>query len=102
MELAVKSITNPMLVRSIHHNYRVLRLIEDLLEVFAPSRVPFVATELAAVNDILAAASGVLIEVTRLLKREIESHMAAQSSHLGWKVVRELDKGELAWRNRTL
>ena len=53
------------------------------------------ATDLVAVNDIIAAASGVLLEVTRLLKREMELHSVAQTSHLGWKTVGELDKGEL-------
>ena len=69
-----------------------MHLIEVLLEVFAPNGIALVATDLVVVNDILAAASGVPVEVTRLLRREMESHMVAQSSHLGWKVVKELDK----------
>ena len=96
VEAAVKSISNPMSVRSIRHNFRVLHLIEDLIAVFSPEGIPLVATDLVAVNDIIAAASGVLLEVTRLLKREMELHSVAQTSHLGWKTVGELDKGELA------
>ena len=37
-----------------------------------------------------------VMEVSRLLRREMESHKVAQSSHLGWQVLCELDKQELA------
>ena len=40
--------------------------------------------------------SGEQEKVTRLLKREMEQHSVPQTIHLGWKVVGELYKGELA------
>ena len=40
--------------------------------------------------------SGEQEKVTRLLKREMELHSVPQTIHLGWKVVGELYKGELA------
>ena len=59
--------------------------------MFTPIGIALVATDLVVVNDFLAATSGVLVEVTRFLRREMYSHMVAQSS-LSWKVVKELFK----------
>ena len=42
--------------------------------------IALVATDLVVVNDFLAATSGVLVEVTRFLRREMYSHMVVQSS----------------------
>ena len=92
---AVRGLTNPMSVRALHHNYKILHLVEDLLSVFSPNGVSLVITDVAVASDIISAASAVLIEISRLLRRENESHKVAQSSHLGWKVVQELDRKEL-------
>ena len=59
-----------MSVCSIRHNFRVLHLIEDLLAIFCPEGVPLVATDLVAINDIIVAASGVLIEENTLQGEE--------------------------------
>ena len=53
--------------------------------MFTPIGIALVATDLVVVNDFLAATSGVLVEVTRFLRREMYSHMS-------WKVVKELYK----------
>ena len=71
VEEAVRGLTNTMSVRSLEHNYKFFHMVEDLLEVFAPNGVSMVATDLAAVSDILAAASFVFFEITRLSRREM-------------------------------
>ena len=92
VEAAVRGVTNPMSIRNIRLNYRVLHLIDDLLEVFCPDGAQYVATNLTDVNDLIQAATTVLFEISRILKTENEKHVVAQSSHLGWRVVKELDK----------
>ena len=93
---AVRGLTNPMSVRALHHNFKILHLVEDLLSVFNPNGVPLAITDVAVASDIISAATTVLVEVSRLLRRENESHQVAHSSHLGWKVVQEIERKELA------
>ena len=93
---AVRGLTNPMSVRALQHNYKVLHHVEDLLEVFRPKGQDLVITDVAVASDIISAATSVLIEVSKLLRKETESHKVAHTSHLGWKVIQELERKELA------
>ena len=95
VDAAVRFLTNPMSVRVVRHNYRLLFLIEDLLLVFNPEDAPLVSTDLPTVNDLIAAATGVFKELVRLIKRESEMHTVVQKSHIGWKVASVLDEEEL-------
>ena len=96
VDTAVRFLNNPMSVRIVRHNYRLLFHIEDLLSVFNPGDTPLVSTDLDTINDLISAATGVLKEVVRLIKRESEMHTVVQKSHIGWKVASVLDEDELA------
>ena len=96
VDTAVRFLTNPMSVRVVRHNYRLLFHVEDLLTVFNPGNTPLVSKDLDTINDLISAATGVLKEVVRLIKRESEIHTVVQESHLRWKVASVLDEDELA------
>ena len=64
---AVRNLTNPMSVRALEHNYKVLHHVEDLLEVFRPKGNPLVITDVAVAADIMSAATSVLLEISKLL-----------------------------------
>ena len=93
---AVRGLTNPMSVRALHHNYKILHHVEDLLEVFRPNGHNLIITDVAVASDLITAATSVLVEVSKLLRKETESHKVAHTSHLGWKVIQELERKELA------
>ena len=93
---AVRGLTNPMSVRALEHNYKVLHHVEDLLEVFRPKGKSLIITDVAVAADIISAATSVLLEISKLLRKETQSHKVAQTSHLGWKVIQELERKELA------
>ena len=57
----VAKLNNPMSIRSVKLNYKVLHLVEDLLTVFKPDDRP-----LAAVK--------ILVEIVRILQRDTEVH----------------------------
>ena len=57
MEEAVRGLTNTMSVRSLKHNYKFFHMVEDLLDVLAPTGVFMVSTDLDVVSNFLAAAS---------------------------------------------
>ena len=94
VETAVRILKNPMSVRLVRHNHRIMFHLEDLLHIFDPDG-PLVSTDLVLINDLVAAAISMFKEILRILKRENEMHMVVQESHLGWKVAQELDKEEL-------
>ena len=96
VDTAVRLLTNPMSVRVVRHNYRLLFHVEDLLTVFNPGNTPLVSNDLDTINDLISAATGDLKEVVRLIKSESEMHTVFQESHIGWKVASVLDEDELA------
>ena len=95
VDTAVRLLTNPMSVRVVRYNYHLRFHIEDLLTVFNPDDSPLVSDDLDTVNDLVSAATSVLKEVVRLIKRETEMHTVAMKSHIGWRVATVLDQDEL-------
>ena len=47
VEEAVRGLTNHMSVRALRHNYKILHMVEDMSEVFAPNGVSMIPTDLA-------------------------------------------------------
>ena len=64
----VSKLSNPMSVRAVKLNFRVLHLLEDILSVLKPEGVVLVPTDLVKVGAMIVV---LLEEVTRLLLREL-------------------------------
>ena len=63
----VGKLSNPMSVRAIRLNFRILFMVEDMLAVFKPDEAALVPTNLDTMKDLSAAAVIVLEEIVRLL-----------------------------------
>ena len=87
----VAKLANPMSIRAVKLNYRLLFMVEDLLSVFKPDGLALVPTNLDNMKDLATAAVLVLEEIVRLLKRDSEVHQVAKDSHLGWNLLPFLD-----------
>ena len=79
----VAKLANPMSIRAVKLNYKLLFMVEDLLSVFKPDGLALVPTNLDNMKDLSTAAVLVLEEIVRLLKRDSEVHQVAKDSHLG-------------------
>ena len=67
----VSRLTNPMSVRAVTLNFRVLHILEDIMSFFKPNGVVYVPTDLVQVGAVILAQVVLLEEVTRLLLRDI-------------------------------
>ena len=97
MDEGVSKLSNPMSVRAVKLNFRVLHLLEDILSVLKPEGVVLVPTDLVKVGAMIVV---LLEEVTRLLLRDCEVHQVAKDSHLGWSLLPFLDEEETAYKER--
>ena len=96
----VSRLTNPMSVRAVTLNFRVLHILEDIMSVLKPNGVVYVPTDLVQVGAVILAQTVLLEEVTRLLLRDCEVHQVAKDSHLGWSLLPFLDEEETAYEER--
>ena len=72
-----------MSVREVKLNFCIHFMVEDILAVFKPEGSALVPTVLVTMGTMVAAASVILEEVTRLLQRNSEVHQVAKGSHQG-------------------
>ena len=100
MDEVVSRLSNPMFVRAVKLNFRILHLIEDIMSVLKPDGVVYVPTDLVQVGAVIVAQVVLLEEVTRLLLRDCEVHQVAKDSHLGWSLLPLLGEEETAYEER--
>ena len=74
IEEAVGKLNNPMSIRSVKLNFKVLHLVQDLLSVFKPDSQPLVPVNLADMGEVAAADVLIMEEITRILLRDNEVH----------------------------
>ena len=91
----VAKLNNPMSIRSVKQNYKVLYLLQDLLTVFKPDGHLLVPGSLEDMSDLAVAAVQILEENVRILLRDNEVHQVAKESHLGWNIITFLNEEEV-------
>ena len=64
----IGKLSNPMSVRAVRLNFRILFMVEDMLSVFKPDGAALLPADLDTMKDISAAAVIVLEEIVRLLQ----------------------------------
>ena len=77
MDETVGKLSNPMSVRAVKLNFRILFMVKDFLSVFKPDGAVLVPTDLDTMQNITTAAVIVLEEIVRLLQRDSEVHLVA-------------------------
>ena len=80
----VAKLANPMSIRAVKLNYKILFMVEDLLSVFKLDGLALVPSNLDDMKDLAAAAVLILEEIVRLLQRDSEVQQVVKDSHLGW------------------
>ena len=96
----VSKLSNPMSVRAVKLDFRILFMVENILSVFKPEGAALVPTCLETMHNVITAAVIVLEDIVRLLQRDLEVHQVAKDSHLGWNLLPFLDEEETAVEER--
>ena len=89
-------LTNPMSMRAVTNNFRILHIIEDILITLKPNGQVLVPVSLGRAAATIEAQVTLLEEISRILQRDSEVHQIAKDSHVGWSLLPYLDEEETA------